>query len=281
MGAAVARTFLRNGHPTTVWNRSANRADVLRADGATAALDPLDAVRAAGLVVVCVTDSPSSTDVLDNARAGLSGRAVVDLTSTTPEDARAGAARVGRAGAVHLSGAIMAVPPTIGTDRAEILYSGDRGALDAHHATLAELGTATWMGADPGAAALHDLALLGVMWSALGGYYQATALVGTEGVTATEFAPRAAGWLRTVAGFLAADAEEIEHGHYADSVSTLDVNAAGLELLRRTSERRDVPLGVAGVVRELVGTRIRAGHGADGLASLTEQFRPSSARRVA
>ena len=173
-------------------------------------------------------------------------------------------------------GAIMAVPPGIGTDQAAILYSGDTAVLDGHRATLRTLGAIVWVGADPGAAALRDLALLGVMWAALGGFYQAVALVGAEGQRATDFAPIAADWLRTVAGFLATDAAEIDARDYTDAVSTLDVNAAGLELLRRTSERRGVPFGVAATVQRLVDARIADGHGTDSLASLAELFRSSS-----
>ncbi|MGH3588246.1 MAG: NAD(P)-binding domain-containing protein, partial [Pseudonocardia sp.] len=34
LGRAVARTFVRNGHPTTVWNRSPEKGDPLVAAGA-------------------------------------------------------------------------------------------------------------------------------------------------------------------------------------------------------------------------------------------------------
>ncbi|MER5418487.1 NAD(P)-binding domain-containing protein [Streptosporangium roseum] len=35
MGRAMAAAFLAAGHPTTVWNRTAGRADELLASGAT------------------------------------------------------------------------------------------------------------------------------------------------------------------------------------------------------------------------------------------------------
>ncbi len=36
LGKALATAFLTNGHPTTVWNRTADKADPLVALGATA-----------------------------------------------------------------------------------------------------------------------------------------------------------------------------------------------------------------------------------------------------
>ena len=55
MGTSLADAFLKAGHPTTVWNRSAARADALVARGAVRAGSARDAVTASELVVICVT----------------------------------------------------------------------------------------------------------------------------------------------------------------------------------------------------------------------------------
>ena len=44
MGSALARRFLAGGHPTTVWNRTAAKADPLRAAGATVAPNAASAI---------------------------------------------------------------------------------------------------------------------------------------------------------------------------------------------------------------------------------------------
>lgn len=46
MGSALAGAFLANGNPTTVWNRSAEKADSLAAQGARRAATVADAVMA-------------------------------------------------------------------------------------------------------------------------------------------------------------------------------------------------------------------------------------------
>jgi 3-hydroxyisobutyrate dehydrogenase-like beta-hydroxyacid dehydrogenase len=56
MGQALAEAFLCDGHPTTVWNRTAAKADRLVAQGAKLADSVGDAVAASPLVVVCVSD---------------------------------------------------------------------------------------------------------------------------------------------------------------------------------------------------------------------------------
>jgi len=55
LGGALARAFLKVGHATTVWNRTAARADALVDLGATRASTPADAVDAASLVVLSVS----------------------------------------------------------------------------------------------------------------------------------------------------------------------------------------------------------------------------------
>jgi 3-hydroxyisobutyrate dehydrogenase-like beta-hydroxyacid dehydrogenase len=53
MGQALAGAFLAHGHPTTVWNRSAAKAEELVAHGAPLAASVRDAVAASPLVIIC------------------------------------------------------------------------------------------------------------------------------------------------------------------------------------------------------------------------------------
>src|SRR5918997_559548 len=82
MGTALARAFLRAGHPTTVWNRTARRADDLVAAGAVRADSVAAAAAASAVVVICVMDNTVVRELLSDK---LAGRSVVNLTSSTPE----------------------------------------------------------------------------------------------------------------------------------------------------------------------------------------------------
>ncbi|WP_169803790.1 NAD(P)-binding domain-containing protein, partial [Actinomadura rubrobrunea] len=124
MGTALARAFLRAGHPTTVWNRTPEKADGLVAEGAVRAATVAEAASAAELIVICVLDHRAVRAILDAAGDALAGRVVVNLTSSTPEEARQAAARAAERGVRYLDGAIMAVPTMIGSERALIFYGG-------------------------------------------------------------------------------------------------------------------------------------------------------------
>ncbi len=68
MGHALAAALVAAGHTTTVWNRSAGRADGLVEQGAAVAATAGAAVRAGELVVVCLLDHASVHEVLDPVR---------------------------------------------------------------------------------------------------------------------------------------------------------------------------------------------------------------------
>jgi 3-hydroxyisobutyrate dehydrogenase-like beta-hydroxyacid dehydrogenase len=277
MGTALADAFLAAGHPTTVWNRTPARADGLVARGAVRAATPADAATAGPLVVVCLVDPAAVRAVLDAIGGRLAGRTVVDLTTGTPAQARATAARVVELGARHLDGAILAVPPAIGTAGAELLFSGSAVAHDEHRATLDVLGRGRFLGSDPGLAALHDLALLGLMWSALAGFYHAAALLGAERLDVATFAPLAADWLTTVAGYLPDEAREIDTGNYVTDVSTVALNATAMSRLLEASRDAGIDATVPASIKTLLDRRLADGHGAEGLAGLVELIRPPRA----
>src|SRR5690349_3222223 len=110
MGSALASTLVAAGHPTTVWNRTPR---VL--DGTTGADTVTEAVAASPLTLVCVAGADVADGLL--AQAGdLTGRTIVNFTTTTTATSRAAEATVTGAGGVYVDGAILAVPPAIGSE---------------------------------------------------------------------------------------------------------------------------------------------------------------------
>ena len=97
-------------------------------------------------------------------------------------------------------------------------------------------GKSPLLGDDVGLPALHDVALLTLLYMTMTGWLQAFAVVGTGGVSAMEFLPYATSWFDNV---VAADdpsviAREVDQREYPDSIpSSLGLNAAALRLLRQ------------------------------------------------
>ncbi len=90
MGSRLAEAFLATGQELSVWNRDSAKCAAF--DG-RAAIRPTaaEAVSASDLVVVCVADYPAARSILTEARTAeaLGGRTLVQLSSGSPEDARA------------------------------------------------------------------------------------------------------------------------------------------------------------------------------------------------
>jgi 3-hydroxyisobutyrate dehydrogenase-like beta-hydroxyacid dehydrogenase len=274
MGSALARAFLAAGHPTTVWNRSAARAEPLRSTGAAVAPDPAAAVAASPLVVLCLLDRAAVDGVLDRAGPLPVGVTVVNLTSSTPEDARAVAARVVAAGGRYLDGAIMVTTPMVGTADALVLYSGDAAAFAEHRHTLGALGGGLdLLGADPGLAATRDLAMLNVFFAGMAAFLQGAALVGADGVPATAFVPYARRMLALLEPTFAQLAHDVDRGEFPGDEDTLDMELAALEHVVATSRSRGVDPLVAGAVRDVVRSAVQAGYGKDGFSRVATVLR--------
>jgi 3-hydroxyisobutyrate dehydrogenase-like beta-hydroxyacid dehydrogenase len=271
MGQALAGAFVRDGHAVTVWNRTGAKAAPLVAQGARLAGSAAEAVAASPLVIVCVSDYGVVREIVP---AGLDGRVVVNLTSGTSAQAREAAEWAAGQGATYLDGAIMAVPPAIGSKDTVILYSGPRSAFDRYEPELRSLGAGTtYLGADHGLASLHDVAVLGLMWSILNGFLHGAALLGAAGIKATQLTPILTDAIGTVAEWLPGYARQIDDGAYPALDSTLDTHVAAMGHLIHESEALGVDAELPRLIKSLAERAVADGHGGDSYPVLVEQFR--------
>jgi 3-hydroxyisobutyrate dehydrogenase-like beta-hydroxyacid dehydrogenase len=274
MGTALAEALLQRGHDVVVWNRTPEKAARLRDRGAVIAGSPRAAVAASELVIVCVLDGEAVTRVLASASEALPGKSIVNLTTGSPDEARALARSTEAHGARYLGGAVMAVPAMIGSPHALLLYSGPRDVFDEHAATLAALGASRHLGADPGMAALQDFALLSGMCGLFAGFLHAAALVGTGGVKATEFLALLIPWLQAMIGQLPGLAAKIDSGeHDRDVQSNLVMQTVALQTIVAASRAQGVRPDLLEPMLRLMQQRTADGHGGDDLSGIVELLR--------
>ncbi|WP_406071005.1 NAD(P)-dependent oxidoreductase [Micromonospora sp. NBC_01638] len=272
MGQALAGAFLKAGHPTTVWNRTTSKADQLVADGARLAPTVGDALKAGSLTIICVTDYQAMHELLSGTEVELDGTMLINLTSGSSAQAREAAQWAEQRGVRYLDGAIMAVPPTIGTAEAVILHSGPQSDFEAHRSTLDALGTVTYLGTDPGLASLYDVAGLAMMWSVLNAWLQGTALLRTAGVDAATYAPFAQQIAAVVAEWLPGYAQQIDSGSFPAEVSALETDARAMAHLIEESEAAGVNAELPKLIKAMADRSIAAGHGGEQYPVLIEEF---------
>ncbi|MFH8370960.1 NAD(P)-dependent oxidoreductase [Streptomyces sp. NPDC018031] len=272
MGSALAGALLKAGYPTTVWNRSPEKAEHLVAQGAEAAATARDAVRAGRVVIACLLDHASVQEVLDPLADELAGRTLINVTTTTPAQSRESAAWAAGAGIAYLDGGIMAVPHMIGRPESSILYSGSAEVFHQYQPLLDTWGTSTYFGEDAGLASLYDLALLASMYVMFAGFVHGAAMVAPAGVTAGRFAAMAAPWLTAMTGGFHGFAEVIDGGDYTvEGQQSLEFSNLG-DLLAASSDQ-GISTEVVEMVQRLIQRQIDAGHGEEGFARIIESIK--------
>ena len=289
MGRAMTRALLASGHRVTVWNRTASRADELVARGATRATTRREAVGAADLVILSLTDYQAMYDIFGNAAHGaaadgLAGKVIVNLSSDTPVRTREASAWATGRGARFLTGGVMVPAPMVGTDGAYVYYSGPREVFDAHAPTLRVIGEPRYLGDDPGLAQLFYQAQLDVFLTTLSGLLHATALVAAAGVSAAEFVPQA---IETIAGIPAmtghgtGTARQLDSGVHPGDLSTATMMGATAGHILDASADAGIDLALPQAIKSHYDRAIAAGHGKDNWTSLFEVIKAGAVPPIA
>ncbi|OEC57307.1 MULTISPECIES: NAD(P)-binding domain-containing protein [unclassified Aeromonas] len=170
MGSALATTLLKAGHPVTVWNRSAAKAAPLQVLGATLAPSVGAAIAASDITLVCVDNYAVSQQLLDEASDAVAGKLLVQLSTGSPQGARALESWSHARGARYLDGAILCFPDQIGTTDASIICSGASAAFSDAEPVLRLLApTLDHVAEAVGAAAAQDCAVAAYFAGALHG----------------------------------------------------------------------------------------------------------------
>lgn len=150
MGAPIARNLVRSGFAVTVWNRTAAKAAPLADEGVVIAATAVDAVRAADLVIVLLSDGPATDELLfgDDGIAPVlrPGTIVVMMSSISPETATLQAARLAELGIDYIDA------PVSGGERGAIARAltifagGPERAVEAARPALELLGRVNRVG---------------------------------------------------------------------------------------------------------------------------------------
>ncbi|MFJ6386850.1 NAD(P)-dependent oxidoreductase [Streptomyces sp. NPDC091972] len=284
MGQAMTRTLLTAGHPVTVWNRTARRADGIVADGATLATTPGEAVEASELVILSLTDYQAMYDILGGTNASLAGRTLVNLSSDTPDRTREAAAWAASHGAGFLTGGVMVPAPMVGTEASHIYYSGREELMERHRATLAPLGTPRYLGVDPGLAQMMYQAQLAVFLTTLSGLMHATAMLGTAGLKAAEALPELLSFADSIGDILRAGEANpgaaLDAGEHPGDLSTVTMMGATSDHIVETSTALGLDLALPLAVQAHYRHAIEHGHGGDNWTRIIDSIRKDSNGRA-
>ncbi|MBA5804358.1 NAD(P)-dependent oxidoreductase [Rhizobium changzhiense] len=276
MGSALARALVQAGYRTTVWNRTKQKAEPLAAIGATVAASVLEAIEAAQIIIVNVSDYTATAALLRNetVASAIRDKLVVELTSGTPHGAREASHWIVERGARYLDGAIMATPDFIGTDGGTILLSGPREVFDSNRDVFQALsGNAQHVGEEPGLANALDSALLALMWGALFGTLNAIAVSQAERIDLGELARQWTATAPVVEGLVADLIKRTSAGRFAsddETLSSISPHYGAFQHLLELMEARKIDRSVVDGYDKIFRRAIASGHLHDDFAALSQ-----------
>lgn len=163
MGFQMARRLAEAGHRVTVWNRTPEKAERLKPFGVSIVGQACEAGRGADLVIVMVSDGPTSDYVLfGDGEPGLldtmdAGATLIVMSSIPMETAQAQAAAAAEGGIAYLDAPVSGGEPGARDGTLAIMAGGDRSVFDVLDDVFSILGRATHVG-PAGAGSLVKLA---------------------------------------------------------------------------------------------------------------------------
>ena len=286
MGAALARALLSEGYRVTGWNRTREKAERLAEAGAHVAGSVLEAVNASPVIIACVADYPTLCGLFQTPEvtAAIAGKTLIQLTTRTPAEARAGQEWTSQAGVACLEGAIQAYPMHIGTPEGSILYAGPASIFEAAKPILAALtGQVVHVGEQIGSAAALDLALAGtVIPGATLAFLQGAALCKAEGASLGDYLEMVE--RSVVPGLMLSTFRSsipmIESGNYAyiGDGAPIDAWAPGLQQVVQAASDAGISPRWNEFVLGHLEQAIADGHGQGELAAIFEQLRAPAER---
>ncbi|MET3496323.1 3-hydroxyisobutyrate dehydrogenase-like beta-hydroxyacid dehydrogenase [Variovorax boronicumulans] len=276
MGVTIAQLYLDQGYKVTVWNRTAHKADALVAMGAVLAASAAEAVRAAGVVLMCVYDYRAADAIFaaDGVAAAMDGRLLVQLTTGSPGDALAAEAWVHRHGAAYLEGAIQAAPDQMGRPDTPILMSGNAAVFRETEPLLKVLaGGLVYLGAKASAAAAMDFATLSTIYGTLLGFMHGARIAEHEGFDVAEYGRIVAGIMPTFAGFLQHEGSVIQSGDFTISQSPMRISVEATQRILQAAQEANINTEFPAFAAGLFKRADAAGLGGEEIAALIKLLR--------
>nr|WP_154887744.1 NAD(P)-binding domain-containing protein [Paenibacillus xylanexedens] len=276
MGGAIAQTLLEKGYHVTVWNRTATRADSIVKKGAVLTSTAAEAIRASQISIICVSDYKTSYEVLDveDVRACLSGRVLIQLTTGSPEQAQKQEIWANTHGAAYIDGAIAAAPTQIGGSHATIFTSGSMEAFYKVKPVLGALaGHVPYYGEQVSAAASIDLAFLSYLFGSYLGFFHASRILESDGLRIDDFGSMIAGVSPMIGSILQYEGEVIQHSKYENPQSSLQMSMVTVGLLMEQASEKSMNNEFPLFLQNMFHKAIEAGYGEQDIASLVKTMR--------
>ena len=260
LGSAFAEAAAKRGDTVTVWNRSPEKAEALKAFGIAVAATPADAVRGASRVHLILKDDAVVEEVLAAARTALSPSVVVlDHTTTLPASTATRAARLNSEGVNYLHCPVFMGPAAARAAQGSMMVAGPQALFEQVKGDLARMtARLEYLGERQDLAAVNKLfgnAMIIGMSSTLADILAIAKASGVKGDDAIELLG-----LLDLNAMVAGRGKKMAQGNFAVSFE-LAMARKDVRLMLETAG--DLPMSVLPGIAQRMDQLIAQGHGAE------------------
>ena len=266
MGSALARVLQESGRAVTVWNRSPEKAASLVARGALLAPGAAAAITASPIILVCVTNYTAANRILREVGTELSGRVIVQLTTGSPQEARASEAWAHEHGAEYLDCAITGSPGSIGTPGAHILVAGREVAFQKAEPVLRVLASnLEYKGESIGLASAWEMVFLMHYYGMFLSLFHSVQICQAEGIPLEEYITLLGQQGKSYEKWLC---ENIQSGNYQETSAPLELWAGGIKQIARHARDSDIDAEFPRLAARLFQKAMDAGYAREEVSAL-------------
>lgn len=252
MGLPMATNLFKAGYELTVWNRSPEPAQTLAQQGAHQAATPADIADADILITILADDSATEQVVVGKgALAALKRGAIwINMATVSVAFTEEMETRAREKGVAYIAAPVLGRVDVAAAGNLNILTAGDAALLDKVQAIFEVLGQKTWrFGDKPAQAATVKLAANFMIASAIEAMGEASSLVEAYDVDKGDFLGMLTSTLFAAPAYKNYGAM-IAEDRYSPAGFTMKLGLKDVRLAQQAAENKNVPMGIAGVLRD-------------------------------
>jgi 3-hydroxyisobutyrate dehydrogenase-like beta-hydroxyacid dehydrogenase len=264
MGSAIAGNLLESGFPTTVYNRTRERAESFAGVEVPVALRPADAPGRKGIAVTMVSDDRALEEIVhsEDFLERLAGGGVhVSMSTVSPATSR----RLGRLhserGSSYVAAPVFGRPEAAAARKLWICVSGPAAARERVRPILDAVGQGVFdLGDDPGAANVVKLCGNFLIAAAMEAMGEAFALAQKNGIEPADVA-RLLGQTLFSCPIYQNYGAAIAEGRFTPAGFRLALGAKDVGLVLETADQFRAPMPTASLLRDRLLSGLARGRG--------------------
>lgn len=270
MGGPMAANFARAGYPLTVYNRSPEKCEPLKALGATVAASPAEVAQASDVVITMLSDAQAVEGVIFGADGVLAGArpgmVLIDMSTIAPEQSRSIAARLSAHGIAMLDAPVIGSTGPAAAGTLGIMVGGDEQVFQANRDVLSVMGKDLYYMGPQGSGAQMKLSMNLMVAAQLASLCEAMVMAAKAGLD-LQLAGKIISDSGIASNLIIRKVAAINNADYTPAFPLKHLHK-DLGLIIRTGDAVGAPLPVTSVIHQLYIAAKEQGHGEEDSAVL-------------